>query len=139
MGVYVCVCVCMCVCVYNLYQGNFLQQMETITENLNQSECRVVEPSPKDAFTVQLLHLRLKDHCRRGDRKIVRSKGQEFAVRLCLLIMTEATSIKSHQHDCLSMSWARIRMDMLMREGGRSRRRSPGGPTQNHDSQHFPH
>lgn len=33
----------------------------------------------------------------------IKSDNQEFTVRLCLLVMSEATSLKSYQNDCLNM------------------------------------
>ena len=33
----------------------------------------------------------------------------EFGVILCPLVMSEATPIKSHQHDCPNVSWTRMR------------------------------
>lgn len=51
-------------------------------------------PVPIDASKVQLPHLRIVDHCGREDRKKCRSqKNREFAVRLCLIVMSEATHI----------------------------------------------
>ena len=43
-------------------------------------------PVPMDTSTIQLPHLSLREHCRRGVRNIVRT-------------------IKYHWHDCLNMSW----------------------------------
>lgn len=49
------------------HQGNFsLREMETFTENHNQSRCSVLEPSPRDTSTIELLNLRLWDHCGGG-------------------------------------------------------------------------
>ena len=39
-------------------------------------------------------------------------RAREFAVRLCLLVISEATLIKSHQHDNLNMSCIRTTIDM---------------------------
>lgn len=38
-----------------------------------------------------------------GERDCENSRIRDFAVRPCLLVMSEATSIKSHQHDSLHM------------------------------------
>jgi hypothetical protein len=35
-------------------------------------------------------------------QNVLRDRGTEFSVRLCLLGKSEATPIKSHMHDCLS-------------------------------------
>lgn len=51
-----------------------------------------------------LLHLRIREHYGGADRK----KSQEirdFAVRLCLLLTTEALPVMSHQHDQPNMNW----------------------------------
>lgn len=50
-------------------------------------------------------HLRhIKEHCRREGIKNVRAKIKEISVRLCLLVLSEATPIKSQQHDCSNVS-----------------------------------
>ena len=54
-------------------------------------------PTPK---AQEIVHKRWKD-CKS-------QKAREFAVRLYLLVISEATPIKSHQHDCLNMSWTRM-------------------------------
>lgn len=46
-----------------------LHKMETIAENNNQSKCRVVKPSPSGYMHKTFLHLRLREYCRREDRK----------------------------------------------------------------------
>jgi hypothetical protein len=58
-----------------LPQGNFsLQHIGTITENHNQSKCRVEESSLVDIPTKQLPLLRLRDHGRRRSGKTVRGR-----------------------------------------------------------------
>lgn len=51
---------------------------------------------------------------------------REFAVRLCLTLVSEVTTIRSHQRDCLTMSLTRATID--------SRWGKPTGPspTKNH-------
>ena len=44
-------------------------------------------------------NLRLWEHCRRGQVKMNRARDGDFSVRLCLLVMSEATPIESHQYD----------------------------------------
>ena len=87
------------------HQGNFfLQQMEITTENHNQSKCRAVEISSKSCIYKQFLNLRFREQTLRKGGKIFKShRNREFAMRLCLLVISEATPIKSHQHDCLAM------------------------------------
>lgn len=46
------------------------------------------------------MFLKLRDHCGKGTRNIsARRSGN-----LCLLVVSEATPIKSHQHYCLNMN-----------------------------------
>ena len=72
-----------------------------------QSIHRIVVSRPKK---VQLLHLKFREHCRREGRKITRvrdtgfyqitrTRNTEFAVKFCLLGISEAISI----HDFLHM------------------------------------
>lgn len=52
--------------------GNlYLQQMENITENHNQSKYKVLEAITADESTIQPWHLRLKDYGKRSDGKTV--------------------------------------------------------------------
>jgi hypothetical protein len=48
----------------------------------------------------------------------------EFAVKLCLLAVSESILIKSHQQDCPNMRWTKTTMDML-----KPTEESPGGPS----------
>lgn len=90
-----------------LLRGNYsLQQTEAIRENHKQSICRVVEPSPSGKIYRTRLYPRLREHCRRGVRKTARV----FAMELGLLVTSEATATKSHQHDCPHVTWARMTM-----------------------------
>lgn len=78
---------------------------DTITESHNQSKGRVVEPSRNEyiykitsALQVQgTLGQRRQEHCKS-------QRSGEFNVRVCLLVMSEATPRKSHQHGCLNTS-----------------------------------
>jgi hypothetical protein len=47
--------------------------MEDTTENHNGPKCRVVEPSPNGYIYKTLL--RLREHCGRGGREMVRARG----------------------------------------------------------------
>lgn len=52
----------------------------------------------------------MKEGIKRLKKKTERKKEQrakEFAVKLCLLELSEDTSIKSDQHDCLKMNRTR--------------------------------
>jgi small neutral amino acid transporter SnatA (MarC family) len=46
-----------------------------------------------DSSRIQLLYLRIRNHCGRGDRKAVRVRERivEFSVRLCFLVISETT------------------------------------------------
>lgn len=59
-----------------LYQINvILQQIETVTENCDQSKCIVVESRPSGDIYQTLPHLRLREPCGRRGGKIVRGRG----------------------------------------------------------------
>lgn len=45
---------------------------------------------------------------KRGQKDRKNQKTKEFTVRLCLLIMSQATSITPDWHDCPNVSWARM-------------------------------
>lgn len=74
--------------------------METSTENHHQSKYRDVEPSLNRYIykTSTLKAQRILEM-----RQWEAYNNLEFAVRLYLLVMSEAMPIKSHQHDCLNM------------------------------------
>lgn len=44
--------------------------------------------------TLSLLYFRLRDHCERST-KTIGDRVREFAVRVCLLVMSEAIAMKS--------------------------------------------
>lgn len=72
-------------------QRNFsLQQREFISENHNQSKSRVVEFSPKWSIYKTTPVPKAQEAPRNGGRKGARARRTRFAVRLCLLEMTEA-------------------------------------------------
>lgn len=48
-----------------------------------------------------------------GHKDCKSQRNRELSVGLCLLWLPEATHIKLHQHDCLSMDWTRTLIDML--------------------------
>jgi hypothetical protein len=75
-----------------------------------------------DTSTKQLLHVRIRNHCR-GQGEGLQIQIRVFAVRLCPLAMAEAISIKSHQHDCLNRTQIRtatVDMSKLMKKSPKS-------------------
>ena len=68
---------------------------------------RVMEHSSNGYIYKAFLHLRLREHFGRVQKDCKSQEIKEFAVRLCHLVMSEATPTKSHQHDCLNMSGTR--------------------------------
>lgn len=55
-------------------------------------------PVPAGISTVQFLHITLSNHCRSEIRKTKKQRNLEFAVRLCLLQMSETARHESLQH-----------------------------------------
>ena len=67
-------------------------------------------PAPKAQGTLQ-----------KREQKDCKSQGiRECAVRVCLLVMSEATPIKSHQHGCLNMSQTRITTKGIPKQAGKT-------------------
>lgn len=70
------------------YQRNFSwQQMQTITENHNQSKCEeqeTVVPGPNLYICTQLLHPRLGDHFGRGGQMILKARGTKSLLSDCV-------------------------------------------------------
>jgi hypothetical protein len=62
--------------------------MKTVTENHNQSNCRVVELRPSGYMYKTLTYLRL---VKRGWKDCKSQRIREFDVRVCLLVMSEDT------------------------------------------------
>lgn len=57
-------------------QGNFsLLKTDPIMENQGQSKYRAVEPSPKRYFYKNTLAPNGWEHCGRGERKVIRTRG----------------------------------------------------------------
>lgn len=78
---------------------------ETTTENHNQSVCRVVQLSTKRYIYKTLPHLRSGNTEEKSGQKDPKSQRiKHFAVKLGLLVTSEAILGKSHQHDCPNMS-----------------------------------
>lgn len=79
--------------------GHFsLQPMVTITEEHSQLKCILMEPSPSGY--IYNTTLAPKAWVKRGWKDCKSQRIREFAVRLYVLVVSEATPIKSHQHDC---------------------------------------
>lgn len=74
--------------------------MEIIVENNSQSKYRIVEFILKDYIYSTTLTPQALLWKRQGE--IVNAR--KIAVRLCFLIVSEATSVKFHQHEFLNMS-----------------------------------
>lgn len=64
--------------------------------------CETVSTNTPD--TLQRLHPRLTGHCGQGGGKTERTRRIGSLLLDCLLEMSEATAVKSHQHGCLNMS-----------------------------------
>lgn len=67
----------------------------------------------------KLIHLRLREHYKKESRKNVRARRSGSFLKRCLLRRVDATSIMSHQHNCLNMSSASttsVGMPKLMRK-----------------------
>ena len=74
-------------------------------ESHSPSKCKDVDPSPSGYIYKTILYLRLRT-LRKKDRKTVYriQNIREISVRLYLLVMSEAISIKLHQHSCLNVN-----------------------------------
>lgn len=59
---------------------------------------QIMDPDPIDRSTTQLLYLRLRDHFRREDGKIVRTRRRgDLLQDVYILEMPEVRTVKSHQ------------------------------------------
>lgn len=47
-----------------------------------------------------------REHFKKRGQK--NCKNRDFSARFCLLVISGATPIGSHQHDCLNVSWTRM-------------------------------
>ena len=88
--------------VFTPQQGNvFLQQMKTIIGNHNQSNCRVVQPSPSEYIYKYSYIPKAQGALQKTRWKDVKSQGMgDFSVMWCLQITLEAIPVKCHQCDC---------------------------------------
>lgn len=69
----------------------------------------VMEPHISGYIHRTLQHPSLRVHCGRRDWKIIRSIRSGWFLWVCLLIVPEATPIKSHPHNCPNVSWTRMK------------------------------
>lgn len=75
---------------------------------MNQS-AELWSPVTVISCTKQIWLLRLREHCLRW-KDIVRASRWGSLLWDFLLVMSQATPINSHQHECLDMSWTRETM-----------------------------
>lgn len=75
--------------------------------------CQNAELWSLDPMDISSKHsnLRLRELQDRGQKDCKSQRFREFAVRLCLLVMSEVIASKS-QHDCLKVSQTRMTTDM---------------------------
>lgn len=73
--------------------------METITQNHNQSKYKAKEPSlNRYVYNTAPSPKSLGSLLKKGQKDFKTWKIRGFAMRQCLLIMSDATPMKSHQH-----------------------------------------
>lgn len=77
--------------------------MEIMKENHNPSKYRVVEPYYRYIYNTTPPPNDERSAWKRKQEESKSRRNREFAGRMYLLEMAEATVIKSHQHGCLSM------------------------------------
>jgi hypothetical protein len=77
----------------------------TILSVLN--KCRIVEPSTSGYTYKTFSHLGLRKHYKRGmgQKDCISHRSGSVLVVLCLLVTSQTTHIKSHQYDCLNVSF----------------------------------
>lgn len=77
------------------------------TDDYSQSKCRVVEPIPNGYVYKTFPHLRCRNIAKEGAERLYESQEREFAVALCPLGVSGATSMQSHLHVCSNVSLTR--------------------------------
>ena len=83
--------------------------MKTITENYNQSQHRVMEPSPDEyIYRTTTIPKAQGNFRKKGWKNCKTLRIRKLTMKHCLLGMSEAVLITLHQHDCLSMSCAKV-------------------------------
>lgn len=73
-------------------------------------------PAPVNKYTAEMLHLRLREHHRRGDKKNYKNqKNRKSAIRLWLL---EIAGKLHKKYGCLNKAWRRTSsIDILTSKG----------------------
>lgn len=90
-------------------ESSFLEQRRRIIEDNNESNHGKLDPSSNRYIPNTAPWLRLSEHCKRMGRKDwKRQRIRKFVVGLCLIMISEATFIKSHQYDCQQVSLTRV-------------------------------
>jgi hypothetical protein len=77
--------------------------METIIEN-HKLKCRIIEQDPIDIYNTMPASKFQGSLWNRGQKNCKSLRTKEFSMRECLLVTSEATSMKSHRHDGLNVS-----------------------------------
>lgn len=84
------------------------QAFKTLQKTTSNQNPKQLKPSPKGYIYKTLPHLRFRNHYGRWGREMVRARGPESLLWVCLLATSEAACTTSHQHDCLNRSWTRM-------------------------------
>jgi hypothetical protein len=100
-----------------------LQQMGTVTENYNQSKCRVLKPRPSGYIYKTPPSPKAQESLQKMEERDCKSRPLgsllwKYASYKC----QELIPIKLHQHDCLSMS---LTIDTLALMEGQLREQNP--------------
>lgn len=75
-----------------------MQQTETTVENHKQPKCRLVDSSLQNNSAPKAQGTLWK----KGQKEWKSQRVRKFAVRLCFLVMSEATPVTTRQRDCLN-------------------------------------
>ena len=108
--------------------ANFsFQQVKTITKNCTQPKCRLVKSSSNGCTYLKIPSPKAQEKTQsRRQKECNNHRMRKFTVRLCVLGLSETTSVKFHQYKCLNMILARLILvgwglkggDVLMETGG---------------------
>lgn len=85
-------------------KGDFLKEMETTVEKHSQQRMQNCRTQANGFIYNTTSNPKVQDYCGRGQRNWERQRIRGFAVRLCFLVISEATPTKFHQHDHLNMN-----------------------------------
>ena len=89
-------------------ESSFLEQRRIIEDN-NESNHGKLDPSFNRYIPNTAPWRRLSEHCKRMGRKDWKSQRiRKFVVGLCLIMISEATFIKSHHYNCQHVSLTRV-------------------------------